>query len=87
MNGPDEDPRDGSLIHRLKERALFQWAAAYLAAAWLSLEVVGFLADTFLWPAAIVRRTTIALGVGLALVVVLAWQAIEAEERAAGERP
>lgn len=69
----DESPGETTLIQRLKERALFQWAAAYLAAAWLTLEVMGFLADNFFWSSAIVRGATIALAVGLGLVLVLAW--------------
>ncbi|MBI4408643.1 MAG: hypothetical protein HY561_02970, partial [Gemmatimonadetes bacterium] len=46
------------LLHRLRERKLGQWALAYLAAAWLALQVAGFLATSFGWPALVVRSFT-----------------------------
>ena len=70
---PEANPGRMSLLGRVKQRALFKWAAAYAAAAWLTLEILGFLADHFFWPPAIVRGATIALAVGVAVVLVLAW--------------
>jgi hypothetical protein len=38
-----------SLVQRLKERKIVHWAVVYLAGAWLFLEALGFVADTFGW--------------------------------------
>lgn len=62
-----------AFLRHLKQRKITQWALAYLAGAWLFLEVLGFVADHFGWPGLIVRATTVALGMGLAFVLVLAW--------------
>jgi len=62
-----------SLLDRLRERKVVQWGVAYVVGAWLLLEIVGFLRDTFSWPAVIVRSLTILLGVGLLIALVEAW--------------
>jgi serine/threonine-protein kinase len=62
-----------SLLTRLKERKLVQWALAYLAGAWVLLEATGFVSDRFAWPEVIVRALTILAGVGFFVVLVLAW--------------
>ena len=62
-----------SLIERLKERKLVQWALAYLAGGWVLLQVLDLLSDTYGWPAIIMRLTPVLLGVGLLGVLVLAW--------------
>ena len=54
-------------------RKLFQWAFAYAAGAWLTLEVVQYLTDMFGWSATVPRTATVLAGVGLLLVLVLAW--------------
>jgi TolB-like protein len=58
---------------RIKERKLFQWAIAYVAGGWLLLELLGFVADNFGWPASIIRGATVLLGVGFFVTLVLAW--------------
>ena len=61
------------LIDRLKESKLGRWVLAYVAGAWLLLEVFGFVADRFGWPAVLVRSLTVLLGVGFFVTLVLAW--------------
>ena len=61
------------LLQHLRERKLIQWSLAYLAAAWALLQVLGFLADQFAWPAGIVRAATVFLGIMFLAVVVAAW--------------
>ena len=61
-----------TLLQRLKERKLFQWAVVYLAGAWLFLEALGFVADTFAWPAFVARSAVVLTAVGFFAVVVLA---------------
>lgn len=62
-----------SFLRHLKQRKITQWVVAYLAGAWLFLEVLGFVADHFNWLGLIVQGATITLGMGLAFVLVLAW--------------
>jgi len=57
----------------LKQSKITQWVLAYLAGAWLFLEVLGFIADHFSWPGLIVQGATITLGMGIGVVLVLAW--------------
>jgi adenylate cyclase len=61
------------LLQRLKERKLVQWALAYLACAWLVLQVLDVLGDTYAWPSPVMRAIPLLLGVGLLAVLVLAW--------------
>ncbi len=62
-----------TVLQRLKERKIVQWAAVYLAGAWLSLEALGFVADTFAWPAFVARSAVVLVAVGFFAVLVLAW--------------
>ncbi|UCF20751.1 MAG: hypothetical protein JSU87_04900 [Gemmatimonadota bacterium] len=60
-------------IRRIRERKIAQWAVVYLAGGWVFLEALGFVADTFAWPAYVVRSAILLLGVGFFAVLVLAW--------------
>jgi TolB-like protein/Tfp pilus assembly protein PilF len=62
-----------SLLVRLKERKLVQWALAYLAGAWLLLQVVDVLGQNFDWPRTLFRSVTVVLAVGFLAALVLAW--------------
>jgi len=62
-----------SLLKRLKERKLFQWALAYLAGAWLVLQLVEVLGQIFQWSLALQQGITIVLGVGFFVALVVAW--------------
>ncbi|UCC83777.1 MAG: tetratricopeptide repeat protein [Gemmatimonadota bacterium] len=62
-----------SLLKRLKERKLFQWALAYLAGAWLVLQAMEVTAEPFGWPLALQRGVTILLVVGFFVALVVAW--------------
>ncbi len=48
---------------RLKERKLVQWGLAYLGGAWVLLQVLGELRDTYAWPSVILRVITALVGV------------------------
>jgi len=61
------------LLRRIRERKIVQWAVVYLAGGWLGLEALGFVADTFVWPVAVVRSAILILAVGFLAVLVLAW--------------
>lgn len=62
-----------SLWARLMERKLFQWAVAYLAAAWLGVQVLDVLGDRFHWPEPLLRGLIVLLGFGFLFTVVIAW--------------
>lgn len=61
------------MIERLKDRKLVQWAVAYLAGAWLALQVLDILGDKFVWPLALQQGLIILLAFGLPITLVLAW--------------
>ena len=60
-------------LHELKERKLVQWGLAYLAGAWLLIQVLDLLTETFHWPAGVERIATVLLAVGFLAALVLAW--------------
>ena len=62
-----------ALVARLRERKLVQWALAYLAGAWLALQLLGLLRDQMGWPAATFRIGLVLLAVGFLATLVLAW--------------
>ena len=62
-----------SVLERLKQRKLVQWALAYLAGAWVLLQVFDLLSDTYGWHPAIMRSVPLLLGIGLFATLVLAW--------------
>ncbi|MFC1790985.1 hypothetical protein ACFL0I_00755 [Gemmatimonadota bacterium] len=62
-----------SLIQRLKDRKLVQWAVAYLAGAWVLVEATGHVVEQFHWPIIVSQVITIMAFFGFFLVVVIAW--------------
>jgi TolB-like protein len=62
-----------TLLQRLRERKLVQWALAYLAGAWVVLQVMEVTAEPFGWPLAVQRGITVLLAVGFFVTLVVAW--------------
>src|SRR5512146_250955 len=60
-------------VQRLRKRKLVQWALAYLAGAWVLLQVIGLIGQQFDWPQGLLRGITVAAGVGFLVALVLAW--------------
>jgi len=58
---------------KLRRRKVVQWGFAYAAGAWGLLQVLQFLADTYDWPAQVLRLVTLALAVGFPIALTLAW--------------
>jgi hypothetical protein len=58
---------------RLRRRKVVQWGLAYVAGAWALLQVLGFAADAFGWPAIVKQLTMLGLALGLPVLVTLAW--------------
>ena len=68
---PQSGPR--SLWERLRTRKIAQWALAYLAGAWLLLQVLDLLAQPFAWPALVLRAATVLRGIGFVAALIVAW--------------
>jgi len=62
-----------SLLQRLKDRKIVQWAVAYAAGAWVFLEFMGYVADQFGWSALVGRVMLVLVACGLLVVLVVAW--------------
>jgi adenylate cyclase len=73
-----------SMLQRLKERKLVQWGLAYLAGAWILLQVLGELRDTYAWPPVILRVVTALAGVGFFAALVIAYYHGEKGEQRVG---
>ena len=69
---PTEREGEGTWA-RLRRRKVVQWVIAYAAGAWALLQVFGFAADSFGWPAITKQLAMLGLATGLPVAVVLAW--------------
>jgi len=58
---------------KLRRGKVVQWSIAYAAGAWAVLQVFGFAADSFGWPAVTKQLAMLGLAAGLPVAVVLAW--------------
>jgi TolB-like protein len=61
------------LLDRLKNRKIVQWALAYLAGAWLALQIVDVVAEPWHLSDGLQRGIQVGLGVGFLMALVLAW--------------
>jgi TolB-like protein/class 3 adenylate cyclase/Tfp pilus assembly protein PilF len=62
-----------ALIQRVKERAMVQWALAYLAGAWAVLQIVAFLAVQFGWSRVVPQGLALVAFVGFFVAMVVTW--------------
>ncbi|HQR24663.1 MAG TPA: tetratricopeptide repeat protein [Steroidobacteraceae bacterium] len=62
-----------TLWQRLRRRKVVQWGIAYAAGAWGLLQGLGYVTQTFSWSPLVPQLATLALLVGLPIVLVLAW--------------
>jgi TolB-like protein len=62
-----------SFLDRLKERKLVQWAVAYLAGAWVVMQLIEVLSDRWPLPLGLQRGIDLLLVVGFFVTLVLAW--------------
>jgi serine/threonine-protein kinase len=60
-------------LSSVRQRKLVQWALAYLAGAWVAVEVVDVLADTWGWSTLVPRVVFVVLMAGFGLTLVLSW--------------
>lgn len=64
---------DPPLLQGLKERKLVQWAAAYLAGAWVVFEVVDTVGDRWSLPEVFFQGLFVVLAIGFPITLVIAW--------------
>ena len=57
----------------LRRRKVAQWGVLYVAGAWSFLQGFEFLSDTYGWPLQLQQLATLALLIGLPIVLVVAW--------------
>ena len=73
MTDTPAEREDEGAWAKLRRRKVVQWGFAYAAGAWGLLQVLQFLADTYDWPAQVLRLVTLALAVGFPIALTLAW--------------
>ena len=73
MTGTPAERASTSAWTRLRHRHVVQWGIAYGAAAWGFLQGLEYASDTFHWPEQVQQLATVALLLGLPIVIVLAW--------------
>lgn len=61
------------LLERIRRRNVARWVLAYLAGAWVALEVVAAVSDLWGWPGLIGRAAFVVLSGGLPAAALLAW--------------
>lgn len=64
---------DSNLFENLKNRKIVQWGIAYLAGAWLLLQLAGLLGEAYGWPPLVMRALPIILALGLVVTLIIAW--------------
>ena len=73
MSEPLEDRTGQGLWAKLSRRKVVQWGIIYAAGAWGFLQGLEYVTDTFHWSDRIQQFTTLALLIGLPIVLVTAW--------------
>ena len=73
MNEPPSMHGTEGWWEALRRRKVVQWGMLYVAGAWSLLQGIEFLIDTYGWPHQLQQLTTLALFVGLPIVLVIAW--------------
>jgi TolB-like protein len=73
MTGTPREREQDEAWPKLHRRKVVQWSLAYAAGAWGLLQGLQFLADTYEWPATVLRVLTLALAAGLPIAATLAW--------------
>ena len=61
------------IFQHLKDRRIIQWAVAYIAGAWVTLQVAEVLAGIFNWSIPFLRGLAVVLAFGLPIALILAW--------------
>ncbi len=73
MTEAPQEREAGGPWARLRRRKVVQWGILYAAGAWGFLQGLEYATDTFHWPDQVQQLTTLAMLVGLPIVLVTAW--------------
>ncbi len=73
MNDSPAQHAIGGWWSALRRRKVVHWGLLYLAGAWGFLQGFEYLSDTYDWPRQVQQLATLALIIGLPIVLVLAW--------------
>ena len=73
MSDTPTEREEDSPWAKLRRRKVVQWGVLYAAGAWGFLQGLEYVTDTFQWPGQIQQLTTLALLIGLPIVLVTAW--------------
>jgi TolB-like protein len=73
VNEPPPVHGSDSWWDALRRRKVAQWGILYVAGAWGFLQGFEFLSDTYGWPLQLQQLATLALLIGLPIVLVVAW--------------
>ena len=72
IDTPTEREAEGAWT-KLRRRKVVQWGVVYAAGAWGFLQGLEYVTDTFQWPGQIQQLATLAMLIGLPVVLVTAW--------------
>jgi len=72
IDTPTEREAEGAWA-KLRRRKVVQWGVVYAAGAWGFLQGLEYVTDTFQWPGQIQQLATLAMLIGLPVVLVTAW--------------
>ena len=73
MSDTPTEREEDSPWAKLRRRKVVQWGVLYAAGAWGFLQGLEYVTDTFQWPGQIQQLATLALLIGLPIVLVTAW--------------
>ncbi len=73
MNETSIERQDQSAWTKLRRRKVVQWGIVYVAGCWGLLQILEYFSGTFDWSRQIQQIATLALLVGVPIVLVLAW--------------
>lgn len=68
-----DDKKEQGILDRLQAKRVPEWMLAYLAVAWVALQLGDALREIWNWPVGLLRGITMALALGALPVAVIAW--------------
>ena len=71
--GGASNHESGPILGRIRERRVSRWILAYLAAAWMLLQLMDVLSGVWGWSVAAQRAISLGAGLGLLPTAVVAW--------------
>ena len=73
FRAPSPPAPEHTLIERLRQRKLCRWTLAYVAVAWMLLQLTDVLSEVWSWSLFAQQMVSVVLALGLLPAVVVAW--------------